>query len=184
MTLSVFKSFKINAIGILNSVNAFIIYVIVSGFQLTNLNTLKSSSKILRNVWNIVSVNGLILQALMMIYQLCKIKTVSSILIDINDIDLKVSEVVYLWNYSNRIILDEKTSKVFELQWPQESVDMVDYCFADCYILHILFDSILRHLHHRYTASRLCLRNSLHWDVHGGVCFAVFSRMPSHQIEI
>lgn len=94
MTLSVFKNFKINTIGIMTSVNAFIIFAIVSGFQLTNLNTLKSSSKILRNVWNIVSVNGLILQAFMIIYQLCKIKTVSSILISINDIDLKVFKVV------------------------------------------------------------------------------------------
>lgn len=90
LKFSAFKSFNIDVIGILATFSTIIVFVIVLGCQLTNLNTLKSSSKILRNVWNIVSVNGLILQAFMIIYQLCKIKTVSSILIAIDDIDLKV----------------------------------------------------------------------------------------------
>lgn len=91
MTLSVFKNYEIKTTGVIATIGASIVYVVVLIFQLTNLNTLKSSSKILRNVWNIVSVNALIVLAFMVIYQLCKIKTVASIINTINDVDLKVN---------------------------------------------------------------------------------------------
>lgn len=91
MTLDQFKNYKIKAIDVVTTVIAFIVFLIVSFCLFTNLNTAKSSSKILSIAWTIISVIGLILQAFMMVYQLCKIRTVSSILIAIDNVDLKVA---------------------------------------------------------------------------------------------